>query len=149
VRARCVQPMSTSHVRKLDAKRWIKLRWKCNVEVKVKCAMWNEQIDGLTTNHNPDPLPKQKHMRVLDVKEIESSSKIDLRDVSWWMSIKNTCKLGASMIIRFSKQGCISLTTTWRPSCVTHKYDWSKWAPPQCENILLQNGSIENTKLGA
>jgi hypothetical protein len=38
--------------------------------------------DGLTINHNPTPLPKQKQMWVLDVKEMESSSKIDLKDVS-------------------------------------------------------------------
>ncbi len=28
-------------------------------------------------------------MWALDAKEIESSSKIDLRDVSWWMSIRD------------------------------------------------------------
>jgi hypothetical protein len=28
-------------------------------------------------------------MQILDAKEMESSSKIDLKDVSWWMSIKN------------------------------------------------------------
>ncbi len=48
--------------------------------------------DGLTINHNPTPLPKQKQMWVLDVKEMESSSKIDLKDVSWWMSVKDVYK---------------------------------------------------------
>jgi hypothetical protein len=39
-------------------------------------------------------------MRALDVEEMESSSKIDLRDVSWWMSIKDACRLGVSIITR-------------------------------------------------
>jgi hypothetical protein len=38
-------------------------------------------IDGLTINHNLAPLPKQEQTRALDVKEMESSSKIDLKDV--------------------------------------------------------------------
>jgi hypothetical protein len=62
-------------------------------------------------------------MQALDVKEMESSSKIDLRDVSWWMSIKEACRLGALVIIRLSKEGSISLTVGGRPSCVSHKYD--------------------------
>ncbi len=56
--------------------------------------MRNKWIDGLLINHNLAPLLEQKRMRVLDVEEIESSSKIDLRDVSWWMSIKKTINLG-------------------------------------------------------
>jgi hypothetical protein len=64
------------------------LKQKHNDEVKVKCAMQNKQIGGLTTNHSPAPLPEQEQMRALDSKEMESSSNIDLRDVSWWMSIK-------------------------------------------------------------
>jgi hypothetical protein len=47
--------------------------------MKIKCAMRNKQIDGLTTNHSPGPLPEQKQMWALDVEEMESSSKIDLR----------------------------------------------------------------------
>jgi hypothetical protein len=50
-------------------------------------------------------------MQVLDVEEMESSSKIDLRDVSWWMSIKDTCRLGVLVIARLSKEGCISIVT--------------------------------------
>jgi hypothetical protein len=53
-------PCPHSHVKKLDAKGWIKLRQKHNVKVKVKCEMQNKQINGLTTNHNPNPLPIQK-----------------------------------------------------------------------------------------
>jgi hypothetical protein len=48
-------------------------------------------------------------MWVLETKEMESSSKIDLRDVSWWMSIKDACRLGALVTTKFSKAGCISL----------------------------------------
>jgi hypothetical protein len=40
-----------------------------------------EQIYGLTINHSPTPLLKKNKMWVLDVEEIESSSKIDLKDV--------------------------------------------------------------------
>jgi hypothetical protein len=32
-------------------------------------------------------------MQILDAKEMESSSKITLKDVSWWMSIKYACNL--------------------------------------------------------
>jgi hypothetical protein len=55
--------------------------------------MRNERIDDLATNHSFAPLLKQKQMWALDVKEMESLSKIDLKDVSWWMSIKDACKL--------------------------------------------------------
>jgi len=44
-------------------------------------------------------------MWALDSEEMESSSKIDLRDVLWWMSIKNACKPRASLIVRFQKKG--------------------------------------------
>jgi hypothetical protein len=43
--------------------------------------MQNEKINGLGTNHSPAPLPKQERMWALDVKEMGSSSKIDLKDV--------------------------------------------------------------------
>jgi hypothetical protein len=44
--------------------------------------MQNEWIDGLTINHNFAPLPKQEQMRDLNVEEMKSSSKIDLKNVS-------------------------------------------------------------------
>jgi hypothetical protein len=37
--------------------------------MKIKCAIQNEQIDGLTTNHSLATLPKQERMQVLDVEE--------------------------------------------------------------------------------
>jgi hypothetical protein len=43
----------------------------------------------LTTNHSHAPLSEQEQMRALDAKEMESSSKINLRDVLWWKSIKD------------------------------------------------------------
>ncbi len=89
----------------------------------MKCAMQNERIDGLVTNHSLAPLPKQERMQVLDVEEMESSSKIDLRDVLWWMCIKNAYKFGVSIIARFSKEGCISLIVGGRPFRVAHKHD--------------------------
>jgi hypothetical protein len=62
--------------------------------------MQNKWIDGLTTNHSFVFLLKDERMQVLDVEEMESSSKMDLRDVSWWMSIKDACRLGVSITIR-------------------------------------------------
>jgi len=62
-------------------------------------------------------------MQAVDVEEMESSSKINLRDVSWWMSIKYACRLGGPIITKLSKEGCISLATRKRPSCITCKHD--------------------------
>jgi hypothetical protein len=68
-------------VKKLNAKSKIKLKRKCNAEMKVKSVMWNEWIDGLTINHNPTPSSKQEQMRALEAKEMESSFDINLKDV--------------------------------------------------------------------
>jgi hypothetical protein len=62
-------------------------------------------------------------MWVLDVKEMESSCKIDLKDMSWWMSIKDAYKLGALVIARLSKEVCISLGARARPFCTRCKHD--------------------------
>jgi hypothetical protein len=62
-------------------------------------------------------------MSVSDVKEMESSSKIDLKDVSWWKSIKDVYKHGVPVIAKFSKEGCISLIVRKKPSCVAHNHD--------------------------
>jgi hypothetical protein len=62
-------------------------------------------------------------MQALNVKEMESSSKINLRDVSWWMSIKGAYKLGALVIARLSKKRFIYLATRRRPFYVAHKHD--------------------------
>jgi hypothetical protein len=60
-------------------------------------------------------------MRVLDAKEMESSSKIDLRDVSWWKPIKDAYRPKVLVIARFSKKMCISLVVGGRPFCVPRK----------------------------
>jgi hypothetical protein len=62
-------------------------------------------------------------MRALDVREMEPSFKIDLRDVSWWMSIKNASKLGTLVIAKLSIERCISLVVGRRPSHATRKHD--------------------------
>jgi len=124
-----LNPCLHSHVRRLDVNGWIKLRWKCNVEVKIECVMWNEQINGLTTNYSLAPLFKQKQMQTLEAQEIESSSKIDLKDVLCQMSIKDAYTFRALVSFKFSKEGCISLVIGGRPSCVTCKHDWSDCDP--------------------
>jgi hypothetical protein len=43
--------------------------------------MQNKWINGLTINHRPAPLLEQEQMWVLDVEKMESSFKIDLKDV--------------------------------------------------------------------
>jgi hypothetical protein len=55
-------------------------------------------------------------MRPLDVEEMESSSKIDIKDVSCWMSIKDAYRLGALIIAKFSKKRCIFLAMGGRLS---------------------------------
>jgi len=62
-------------------------------------------------------------MQALDVEEMESSSKIDLKDVSWWKSIKDAYRLNASITTKFSKERCISLVARGMPSRIAHKHD--------------------------
>jgi hypothetical protein len=72
--------------------------------MKIKCVLRNEQIDNLATNHSPTLLPKQERMWTLNAKEMEPSSKIDLKDVLWWMSIKNTYRPKALVIFPNSQK---------------------------------------------
>jgi hypothetical protein len=74
------------------------LMWKYSV-------MRNKHIDGLIINHNLMPLLDQKRMQTLKAKEMKSSSKINLKDVLWWMSIKDAYKLGVTR----------SQVTGWNP----------------------------------
>jgi hypothetical protein len=117
--------------------------------------MRTEWIDGLTITHNLTPLPEQEWMWALDAKEMESSSKIGLRDVSWWMSIKDAYRLGVLVIAKLSKEGCISLAIGRRPFRSTHKHDWSRCGPPstwkmyyfkmvlsKIQNLEHKNGTI-------
>jgi hypothetical protein len=54
----------------------------------------------LATNNSPAPLSEQEQMRAFDAKEMESSSKINLRDVSWWKSMKDAWKPKVWIIIK-------------------------------------------------
>jgi hypothetical protein len=59
----------------------------------------------------------------MDVEEMESSSKIDLKDVLWWMFIRNACRPRVLVTTRFSKKKSISLIVGGRTSHATHKHD--------------------------
>jgi hypothetical protein len=54
---------------------------------------------------------------------METSSKIDPKDVSWWKSIKDVYRLGASVIAKLSKEGCIFIAIGGRPFHIAHKHD--------------------------
>jgi hypothetical protein len=69
-------------MKRLNVEGLIKFRQKHNVEMKIECVMQNEQIYDLAINHSLAPLFKQKRMKILNVKKMESSSKINLKDVS-------------------------------------------------------------------
>jgi hypothetical protein len=62
-------------------------------------------------------------MWAFDAEEMESYSKIDLRGVSWWKSIKDAYILGVSVTAKLSKERCISLVARGRPSRTTRKHD--------------------------
>ncbi len=74
-------PCPHSCVRRLNAKAESNRDKNAMLKVKVKCVMWNKQIDGLAINHSPTPLLEKKRIRVVNAKEMESSSKINLKDV--------------------------------------------------------------------
>jgi hypothetical protein len=48
---------------------------------------------------------KQKKIRALEVKEMESSSKIKLKGLSWWRSIKEASRIGVLITESFQKKG--------------------------------------------
>jgi len=131
------KPCPHSHVRRQDAKGWIKLRWKHNAKVKVECVMQNEWIDGLTINHSFVPLTEQKQMWALEAKEMESSSKIDLKDVLWWMFIIDAYRFGALVIAKILKKGCIFLVIRRRLSWIAWKHDWKRCGSFQLEKHTL------------
>jgi hypothetical protein len=62
------------------------------------------------------------------------------------MSIKDACRLGASLTTGLPKERCISLVARGRSFHATHKHDWQVWAPLNLRNILLQNEFVKNTK---
>jgi hypothetical protein len=62
-------------------------------------------------------------MQSLDVEEMESSSKINLKDVSWCMSIKKAYRPNVKITTKLLKKRCISLIVGRRPFCVACKHD--------------------------
>jgi len=54
---------------------------------------------------------------------MESSSKIDLKDMLWWMSIKKSYKFRAPIITKISKERYISLVVRGKPFHATCKHD--------------------------
>jgi hypothetical protein len=62
-------------------------------------------------------------MQALDAEKMEFSSKIDLKDVSWWMSVKDAYRLGVPLIARVSKEKCIPLVARKGPFRIAHKHD--------------------------
>ncbi len=69
-------------------------------------------------------------MLTLDDEKMESSSKINLNNVLWCMSIKDAYRHDALVIARLSKKRCISLDVGRRPFCTAHNHDWSKCGCP-------------------
>jgi len=61
---------------------------------------------------------------------MKSCSKIDLKDVSWWMPIKDAYRLRVLIIAKLSKEGCISLNARGRPFQTTHKQDERRCGSP-------------------
>jgi len=60
---------------------------------------------------------------MMNVEEMESSSKIDLKDVLWWMFIKDACRPWVLVNAKLSKERCISLIVGGRTFHVTRKHD--------------------------
>jgi hypothetical protein len=106
-------PCSHSQVKRLNVKGWIKLQWQHNIEVKIKCVMWNEQIDGLAINLNPVPLPKQKWMWAIEAEKMESSSKIGITlqfvpPTPCSSIIKSIFQTSKPTIITLTKNRCVN-----------------------------------------
>jgi hypothetical protein len=82
----------------------------------------DEWINGLTFNHNIAPLLEQEQMWALKVMEMESSLKINLKDVSW-RSIKKAYKLGVPIIAKLFFFLSTSLAIKRRLFWVAQKHD--------------------------
>jgi len=54
---------------------------------------------------------------------MESSSKINLKDMSWWMSIKEFHRFRAPITTKISKERYISLVARGKPFHATRKHD--------------------------
>jgi hypothetical protein len=62
-------------------------------------------------------------MQALNALEMESSFKIDLKAVLWWMSIKDAYRPKVPITSKLSKERCIFLVAGRRPFCATCKHD--------------------------
>jgi len=62
-------------------------------------------------------------MRALDAKEMESSPKIEFKNMSWWMFIKDAYKLGVLIIAKLSKNKCVFLAMKRKLSQTTQRHD--------------------------
>jgi hypothetical protein len=60
-------------------------------------------------------------MQALEAKEMNSSSKIDLKDMLWWISIKDAYKPKAQVTTKLWKKRCISLAR-WKHIKVEQKW---------------------------
>jgi hypothetical protein len=132
--------MSTFTCEKIRCRRLNQTKMKMQCWGESRCVMQNKWINGLTTNHSHAPLPEQERMQALNVKELEPSSNIDLTYVSWWMSIRDVCRLKALITTKFSKEGCISLTIRRKSSHVAYKHDWSRCGPPSTGETYSKTG---------
>jgi hypothetical protein len=73
----------------------------------------------------------------LDVEEMESFSKKDLRDVSWWKSIKDIYKPRVLIIARLSKEWCIFLVVKGRPFALHVNMTEACVGPLQVEKNII------------
>jgi hypothetical protein len=94
------------------------------INYKESSQKFNKRLMAKTTSQGGQKGKAKKRPKYIICKNKKSSSfKIDLRDVSWWMSIKDACRLGVSVTTRLFLKGCISLAIVGRPSRITLKHD--------------------------
>jgi hypothetical protein len=74
------------------------------------------------------------------------SSKIDLKDVSWWKSIKDAYKPRALIITKLSKKGYISLHVGGKPFHIACKHDGNKCGPFSTYSSKTGLSKIRNLK---
>jgi hypothetical protein len=115
-------PCPHSHVKRLNVEGWIKPRQKCNVEVKVKCVMWNEWIDGLAINHRPTPLA----WTIMNVGSRCWRNGIILQNRlkgGVVMDVHQRCRLGVLITPKLSKERCIFQATKGRLFQIARRHD--------------------------
>jgi hypothetical protein len=73
----------------------------------------------------------------MDVEEMKLSSKVDLRDMSWWMYIKNPCRPKVPITTKPFLKGCIFLTTKGKPFTLHVNMTEACVGPFNLRNILF------------